>query len=81
MFARTKKDLALEAVLPAERDRHLRRAAKAYAEAYQLTGGYWTGINAATLTLLSGDEAGAKSLAGLVQRQCLEVIAQEGADH
>jgi class 3 adenylate cyclase len=80
MFARTEKDLALRATSAEEREHHLRRSTAAYGEAYRLTGGYWTGINAATLALISGDEAGAKALAASVRAQCLRTLEEQVAD-
>src|SRR4051812_47375762 len=55
MLGRTYKDLAALAE-PAERKRFLESAAKIYGEAYERSGGYYTGINAATTSLLIGDE-------------------------
>src|SRR5439155_1108328 len=47
MLGRTYKDLAANAVSIAARKKCLKRAMEIYREAYQTTGGYWTGINAA----------------------------------
>jgi class 3 adenylate cyclase len=56
------KDAALEA--SGSRRRVLaRRAADKYAQAYERTGGSYSAINRATLTLLSGDKAGSRGLA------------------
>ena len=81
MFARTEKDLALRASSSEQRDYHLRRSTAAYADAYRLTGGYWTGINAATLALVSGDEAHAKVLASSVRAQCLRALEEQVVDN
>ena len=54
MLGRTYKDLATTAPTPEKRDELLRRAAEIYSEAYRATRGYWTGINAATMSLLIG---------------------------
>ena len=80
MFARTEKDLALRASSSEQRDSHLRRCTAAYADAYRLTGGYWTGINAATLALISGDKAGAEVLAASVRAQSLRALEEEVVD-
>src|SRR5437762_13108453 len=50
MLGRTYKDLAIAAATPDQRDQFLKRAAETYAEAYRTSGGYWSGINAATIT-------------------------------
>ena len=45
-------------------------ARDAYLRAFRVTRGTWTGINAATLTLIAGDKGGARSLA----REVLEIL-------
>src|ERR1700736_4935981 len=53
-LGRTYKDLATYG--PAsDREKFLRRAAETYGQAYQGSGGYWPGINAATMNLLVGE--------------------------
>ncbi|MDQ2800850.1 MAG: DUF4071 domain-containing protein, partial [Armatimonadota bacterium] len=42
------------------------RARDAYLRGFQASGGYWTGINAATLSWIVGDHAQAAEVAGLV---------------
>jgi hypothetical protein len=49
LLARTDKDVALHAIDPDVRRTHLARAFSRYADAYHRTGGYWSGINAATI--------------------------------
>ncbi|HZG52389.1 MAG TPA: TRAFs-binding domain-containing protein [Pyrinomonadaceae bacterium] len=71
MLARTHKDLWQQADAPAERERQLQRSYECYAEAYRLSGGYWTGINAATIALLSGRREHARALASEVRELCL----------
>ncbi len=71
LLARTHKDLWAQATDDGERAEQLQSSYRFYAEAYRLTGGYWTGINVATLALLSGDEAQARALAGEVRELCL----------
>ena len=71
LLARTHKDLWAQATDDAERAKQLGLSHRFYAEAYRLTGGYWTGINVATIALLSGDEAQARALAGEVRERCL----------
>ncbi len=77
MLARLHKDLWATARDPAERERHLCDATKAYNEAYQKTGGYWTGINAATMAMLLGEKARARGLARKVRDQCLREIKKK----
>ncbi|HEY1402749.1 MAG TPA: TRAFs-binding domain-containing protein, partial [Pyrinomonadaceae bacterium] len=71
MLARTHKDLWQEAADPVERERQLQQSYKFYEEAYRLSGGYWTGINAATVALLSGRREHARALAAEVRELCL----------
>jgi len=47
-----------------------RRARDAYLRAFEATRGYWTGINAATLSRLTGDAAAAQTLASNVLALC-----------
>ena len=53
---------------------HLRRSLELYSEAYDRFGGYWTGINAATLALLLDDKDRATALAGRVREQGLREL-------
>ncbi|WP_086768740.1 TRAFs-binding domain-containing protein [Nostoc sp. 106C] len=72
ILARTHKDLYLRATTPQEKQRQLELAAQRYQQAYQLTGNYYPGINAATMTLLRGDEVTAREIAAQVREQCLQ---------
>ena len=56
------KDLAVRAEGP-ERDQLFREASKAYQQANRLSDGYFSGINAATTSLLAGDQEAARELA------------------
>src|SRR5262245_32414449 len=51
VLASVYKDLSKTAAAPADRVRYRQEAARIYLRAYELTGGSWTGINAATLML------------------------------
>ena len=73
--ARIAKDVAL-AVPGAERQREAAHAAALYRDIFEATGGYYSGINAATLTLLAGDEDEAHRLALRV----LEALRSEDPD-
>jgi class 3 adenylate cyclase len=78
MLARTHKDLWEQATDPATRSEQLQQSYKFYEEAYRLSGGYWTGINAATIALLSGERAHARALAAEVRERCLAKLSQLG---
>lgn len=80
MLGRTYKDLARCAASPATRTQYLQRAAETYGEAYRTSGGYWSGINAATMNLLIGETEGARALADNVRTQCLKEIADQSGD-
>ena len=71
LLARTHKDLWAQSADAAEKNAQLRQAYEVYAEAYRLSGGYWTGINAATMALLLGQTEQAASLAREVRAACL----------
>jgi class 3 adenylate cyclase/tetratricopeptide (TPR) repeat protein len=79
MLGRTYKDLATVAN-PPQREKLLRRAAEIYGEAYKTSGGYWTGINAATMNLLIGEKDLACRIAEDVRVQCLEEVRDPRGD-
>ena len=54
--ARAHKDLAEQASDPWNRARHWLKAKEIYTASYDQTGGYWSGINAATMARLLGEE-------------------------
>src|SRR5438552_346617 len=80
MLGRTYKDLAATAATREQRNEFLKRAAETYTQAYEATGGYWTGINAATMNLLIGETERAHELARKVRDECLEEIAERSGD-
>ncbi|HEX8844619.1 MAG TPA: TRAFs-binding domain-containing protein [Pyrinomonadaceae bacterium] len=83
LLARTYKDLWTRSKKPAEGEAHLRRAFEVYNEAYRSSGGYWTGVNAATTALLLGHRERASALAREVRSSCLselETIEGGGGD-
>ncbi|HEY6046922.1 MAG TPA: TRAFs-binding domain-containing protein [Pyrinomonadaceae bacterium] len=71
ILARTHKDLWAHATKKREQNRQLQLAHKFYHEAYQLSGGYYSGINAATLALLLGRKDEARRLANEVRHACV----------
>jgi class 3 adenylate cyclase/tetratricopeptide (TPR) repeat protein len=79
MLGRTYKDLAARAKSP-ERETLLKRAAEIYGEAFEKTGGYWTGINAATMNLLIGEEGRACGISQKVRKQCLAELQESRGD-
>src|SRR5215471_314465 len=56
LLARTYKDLAEAACAAPSRTLYLKRAQEFYAKAYQLTAGYWSGVNAAALAAVLGEQ-------------------------
>ena len=80
MLARTHKDLWARSIDHEEQAFHLREAYARYAAAHQSSGGYWTGINAATMALLLGRRDEAAALAQDVRADCLRRQAQSPAD-
>ena len=62
------KDLAIRASGPKRIDL-FRQSSQAYRLAYELSDGYFSGINAATTSLLAGDEADARQLATAIGRR------------
>ena len=80
MLGRTYKDLAAQARSPSQRASLLKRATGIYAQAYEATGGYWTGINAATMSLLCDEIDRARELARKVRDECLKEIEDPSGD-
>ena len=80
MLGRTYKDLAATAATAERRREFLKNAAKIYGEAYRTTGGYWSGINAATMTLLIGESDRAREMATKVREQCLKEVEDPRGD-
>lgn len=80
MLGRTYKDLAATAATRKQRKEFLKNAAKMYGEAYQTSGGYWSGINAATMTLLVGESHRAREIATKVRKQCLKEVDDSRGD-
>ena len=80
MLGRTYKDLAMHAPTAAIRAQNLTRAAEIYGQGFESTGGYWPGINAATMNLLIGNVDAAGALAGKVRALCQSVLSEEGVD-
>jgi tetratricopeptide (TPR) repeat protein len=78
LLARTYKDLGLRTTNPQARVQALREARNYYLDAYRKTDGYWTGINAATLSLLINEREMASRLAGKVREQTLSLWASSG---
>lgn len=76
LLARVHKDLALRAADPQHRKHFWLQTLDLYTSAYQRTGGYWTGINAATTARLLGEKEQALVLAGRVKDQCLARLAR-----
>jgi class 3 adenylate cyclase/tetratricopeptide (TPR) repeat protein len=80
MLGRTYKDLAATAATAGRRTEFLKRGAKIYGEAYRKSGGYWSGINAATMNLLIGESDRARELATKVREECLKEIEDPRGD-
>jgi len=78
-FARTFKDLGLQASTAADRTRYLTRAQQEYERAYALTHGDWSGINAASVARLLGEVDRAHVVAGEVTERCNAQV-DAGAD-
>jgi len=78
MLGRTFKDLAAQN--QNDRETLLKRAAEIYDEAYRTSGGDWSGINAATLSLLVGERQRANKLAQEVRAQCVKEVEDRRGD-
>jgi hypothetical protein len=67
LLGRTFKDLALAASDPAEREQHLDASYRAYRCAYEASRSPWTGINSATMSVLTGRLEEADAMASEVE--------------
>lgn len=74
LLARTHKDLAREEGNVSKATQHLRRAYEFYSQGYETSGGYWSGINAATLAFLLGERDSAGALARPLRERCRETL-------
>lgn len=74
LLARVHKDLAQATPDSRMRIHHWLKAKEIYGLSYRETGGYWSGINAATLACLLGEMKGARALALQVQGQCQQQL-------
>jgi len=74
LLGRTYKDLAESTTDTEKKEKYLRRAKDSYAKAYELTAGYYSGVNAATLAVLLGEREFAAKLAGEVKVLCLDEL-------
>ena len=80
LLARTHKDLWQSAGDAGAGQRHLQQSIGFYAEAYRRYQGYWTGINAATLSRINRDKDHAEALAREVQAVCQATLRKSGAE-
>lgn len=80
LLARVSKELAGQATDPTAKKWRWRLAYELYAAAYEQTGGYWTGINAATIARYLGEKEEAVALSHRVTEQCLLALPGKAAD-
>jgi class 3 adenylate cyclase len=71
MLGRTYKDQSEQVTDLAAKQQLRQKSLEMYERAYRLSGGYWTGINVATLALLNGDTSRADQVAREVRAKCL----------
>ncbi len=79
ILARTHKDLWMVAPTEEEREHHLDRSLKDYLKGYECSGGYYTGINAASMALVAGKTETALRIASEVSTLCEEGLTKGGA--
>src|SRR2546423_6702860 len=80
MLARIYKDRAARTASSRDAREFLRQAAETYRQAHKLSGGYWTGINAATTALLIGKKNRAAKIASKVRALCLRSLRHGRGD-
>ncbi|MDX6693740.1 MAG: hypothetical protein QOF02_1343 [Blastocatellia bacterium] len=74
LLARTHKDLWSLATAKQDKRKQLRLAYKFYNEAHKRSGGYYSGINVATMALLLDDRERAVALAKKLREECLDEL-------
>lgn len=79
ILARIHKDRWQEAPDSQEARASLQKCLELYSEAYRSAGGYWSGINAATVALASGDARTSAELAASVRKQCLGAVKESSS--
>jgi len=77
LLARTHKDLWQLAIDKKDATRHLKKCFELYYHAYRTTGGYYTGINAAAVGLISGKRVLARRIALEVQAICEDRLTED----
>ena len=80
-FARTYKDLGLQAPFGSDRTRYLSRALEEYERAYEISEGYYVGINVAAVAVLLGHSEKAITFAEDVNQQCSEEVESQPDDY
>ena len=80
ILARTHKDFWMIAPTEEERAHHLRCSLADYLKGYECSGGYYTGINAASMALVAGETETARRIANEVRIICEESLAKDGSD-
>ncbi|MDQ1278293.1 MAG: Guanylate cyclase protein, partial [Thermodesulfobacteriota bacterium] len=75
ILARTYKEEWLQSCDPKNVKKYLSLAFETYRKCFINTGGYYPGINTATLATLLGKSKTAKKIASLVGKECLEKLA------
>ena len=80
ILARTHKDLWMLSSTEEEADYHLLQSLGFYLEGYESSGGYYTGINAASMALVAGETEKAEAIAREVSAICKESLAKAPPD-
>jgi len=74
LLARTHKDLWMQADSPEQKSHEMRMALDTYLTSYDCSGGYYAGINAATMAMLAGEREQARTIAHEVREICLQEL-------
>ena len=80
ILARTHKDFWMIAPTEEEREHHLRISLENYLKGYECSGGYYTGINAASMALVAGETETALRIANEVRVICEKSLAKGGSE-
>ena len=78
LMGRLSKDLYARAKSPRLRAKYARESADVYGKAYRLSGGFFPGINAATMCLLMGNRSQARAIAQAITRELKARVSLRG---
>lgn len=81
LAGRLAKDQWILTLNAKDKIRLAQESAANYKRAYKISSDYYPGINAATMSIIAGDESFGKELAANIKIQCMEEVSVNGSDN